>query len=102
MFYDGSLRVDNFSNSCFTNAEVAFLGFRELTSFTEEKVLLFKNVLLVACLEEGGREVGLDGILGCGVSWVFVMLCRRTEGAWGVRKGVLEGVWERGRGGESE
>ena len=46
MFHDGSLRVDNFSNNCFTNAELAFLDFRELTLFTEEKVLLFKNLLI--------------------------------------------------------
>ena len=25
VFYDGALRVDNFSNKCLTNAEVAFL-----------------------------------------------------------------------------
>ena len=55
-----------------------------------------------ACLEEGGREVGLDGILGCRVSWVFVMLCGITEGAWGDSKGVLKGVWVRGSRGESE
>ena len=70
VFYDGNLHVNNFSNKCFTNAEVAFLEFtlgksvyllvciyrrpntirvciRELTSFIEEKVLLFKNLLIV-------------------------------------------------------
>ena len=70
VFYDGTIRVDNFSNKCFTNAEVAFLEFTlgksvyllvciccrpntnvrvfisELTSFFEEKALLFKKYLL--------------------------------------------------------
>ena len=32
MFYDGTLRVDNFSNKCFTNVEVAFLKFTLGTS----------------------------------------------------------------------
>ena len=75
LFYDGNLRVDNFSNKCFfTNAELAFLEFTrgksvyllvciyrrpnfivrvfisELTSFIEEKVLLFKNLLIVGDL----------------------------------------------------
>ena len=72
LFYDGNLRVDNFSNKRFTNAEVAFLELTlgksvylllciylrpntnvrvfisELTSsFIEEKALLFKNLLIV-------------------------------------------------------
>ena len=47
MFYDGNLCVDNFSNKCFTNAEVTFPDFRVLTSFIEEKVLLFKILLIV-------------------------------------------------------
>ena len=71
MLFDRFLRVDIFSNKYFTNAEVAFLEFTqgksvcllvciccrpntnvrvflsELTSFIEEKVLLFKNSLIV-------------------------------------------------------
>ena len=30
------------------------------------------------------------------------MLCGSTEGVWSDKKGVLEGVWERGSRGESE
>ena len=73
MFCDGNLRVDNFSKKCFTNVEVAFLEITlgksvyllfcisiyrrpntnirvfisELTSSIEQKVLLFKNLLIV-------------------------------------------------------
>ena len=50
--------------------------------------------ILGACLEEGGREVGLDGMLGCRVE--------QRRGRGGDRKGVSEGVWERGSRGESE
>ena len=49
--------------------------------------------ILGACLE-GGREVGLDGMLGCGVE--------ERRGRGGERKGVLERVWEGGSRGESE
>ena len=71
VFYNGNLRVDNFSNKCFTDAEVAFLEFTlgksvylfvcicrgpntnvrvfisELTSFFEEEALLFKKIIIV-------------------------------------------------------
>ena len=39
VFYDGNLRVDYFSNKCFTNAEVAFL-----------KITLGKSVYLLVCI----------------------------------------------------
>ena len=65
VFYDGTLSVDNFSNNCSTNVEVAFIELisvniflciyrrtntsvrafiSELTSFFEAKALLFKKL----------------------------------------------------------
>ena len=52
-------------------------------------------VVYIGCLSGGGRQEGWFG-------WNAWLWSGRTEGRGGDRKGVLEGVRERGSRGESE
>ena len=54
--------------------------------------------MLSACLEDGGSEIGLDGILGCGFSGVFVVYLWEDRERLGV--GEKEGSLREREGGE--